>query len=248
MRPHIKKDDTSMLDLIEAFSKQNTKYSDVYRYLKELMEGKYPSKLNLNDSIIFLSLINNLKYFIEHQDLSNEKNYLLNKFNELTEQVKSSKENQRQTESENSEFLEYFKKIDPAKLKVDIQKATAELNADKFVNYDPDKEFDEFSNLNDLIKQSNSTANQTSKQTNSQTVLTTSSSSSPSSINSNLTESTSRASNALKKEENPFHYYIQMPRVRQIKESLNPLDISIDIIRDLHSHVTLDRLVNEENN
>ena len=353
IRSQIKKEDSSMclVDLMERYSVAKSKYGPVYRFIKELMEGKYPSNLTAYDSIVFLSLINELTQFIQNQELNDQKEYVRCLFRQLDEQASK----KRLNEDENLSYLNYFEQIDPIKLREDIQQASDQLNNkcdDDFmlisenINLNSNQQVANRSAANQtackdkqsnerLINRSNEDSNRyliiekvndksttiqspykrTSqsllKQSHLQqqstycdsTNLTNSTSNSQASfvstnnddnklskldvLNANQLDDKTTTGNGLISEysnleinkshelndrternasnksltnrnlpahhhkptqnrqllssnENPFYQYGQLPRIKKIKECLNPLGISIKVTKDLHSTVTLD--------
>lgn len=107
---------------MSKYSVTSSKYAGIYSYLKELMEGKYTSKLSAHDSIVFLCLIDTLSSFIKSHDLAALKDYIRRHYQRLNEQLASGEPTKR------SEYLNYFQQIDPTKLQNDIQLASAQLN------------------------------------------------------------------------------------------------------------------------
>ena len=116
-----------LVDLMQRYSLNSAKYGSIYNFLKELMEGKYPSKLTAYDSIVFLSLIDTLTSFIENQNLATFKESFLQLYTQLNEQLRS-KQIKKGSDNE-LEYLSYFQQIEPNKLKTDIQLATSQLSS-----------------------------------------------------------------------------------------------------------------------
>lgn len=197
VRSQIKKEDSSLLliDLMNKYANESNKFSKIYNYIKELMEGRYPSKLDAYDSIVLLCLIDTLTDFIGNQNLSALKDYIIKIYKQLNEQHSELNINQRanrRTNEQNLEYLKFFQEIDPNKLKSDIKLASAQLTEmSEQLNVQSDQQ------VNDCEK--------------------------------------------LSEQQNPLYHYNQLPRIDKIRECLNPLGISIEILKDLHSKVVSNR-------
>lgn len=330
-----------LIDLMSRYSAESVKYASIYSYLKELMEGKYTSKLTAYDSIVFLCLIDTLSSFIKSQDLTSVKNYILRLYQQLNEQLANGK---RSRDEVGTEYLNYFEQIDPTKLKADIELASAQLNRrrlDQQVAADPPANRDEqqlagpqqasppqsaVEVANSAINQRNhhshpavqDTSKQNSVQTGEQTqnrsttcnktpsnpVISVTDSSQASavssvissfvsaingdddSVRSNLNNQQSfnkqeqitnlisessvrpnqsqsdchpnipsnsrsnctrqpaidRLDEELLKSQNPLHQYSQLPRITKMRECLNPLGISIEVLKELHALLAAKRV------
>ena len=86
--PHLsKRDDLSDL-LIELFhdygdeasdqnrSEERANYDEIYRFLAEILAGKYPRDLNAFDSLVLLSLLETLRQYSETFDCSEEEEFM----------------------------------------------------------------------------------------------------------------------------------------------------------------------------
>ena len=312
IRSQVKREDSSMvlIDLMSRYSAESAKYASIYSYIKELMEGKYTSKLSAHDSIVFLCLIDSLSSFIKSQNLTALKDHILRHYQQLNEQLASGEHAKRSQDEEGAGYLNYFQQIDPAKLRDDIRLASAQLNRSARPDQQvAEQQFGEPRRAIPSEQAGNPAANQRNqcrhpteqvsapprqKREQTRTLCSTTNNKTPaippssqasavsfavsssvsattddesatsnlanqhssfnkqaqfadlisecSSARSNLTDpdgtqqpATSRPDQSLLKSQNPLYQYSQLPRIAKIRECLNPLGISIEVLRDLHS-------------
>lgn len=80
IRPDCCRDDYSQqfVDAFRQFASRAdmNKFSHVYNYIADCLDGKYPRELNTDDSILIVSLLQDLRDFIEVHGFEDVKNYL----------------------------------------------------------------------------------------------------------------------------------------------------------------------------